>query len=129
MINLRLPSVTSPDYGLGATPTLSGGNSSPLSATGNNSKDLRLPDAGAAPQAQQQPTEAELRQAVANLQLKAQKAAPNLQFSIDRDTSRLVIRVTDSTTRGVIQQFPPEEVLRMDRELDRLQGMLLNREA
>lgn len=55
--------------------------------------------------------------------------APSLQFSIDRDTSRVVIRVTDSSTGEVIRQIPPDEILRMDKELDRMLGMLLNKKA
>jgi|GEM_PF-540346 len=76
-----------------------------------------------------QPSDAELREAVALLQQKAQTAAPNLQFSIDRDASRVVIKVTDSSTREVIRQFPPEEILHLDKELTRLQGLLFSKQA
>lgn len=128
MSNVQLPAAISADYGSGTSPSASGGSSSPVPASG---KALRNPDLpGSNPAAQpKQPTEAELQQAVASLQQKARTVAPSLQFSIDRDTSRVVIRVTDSSTQEVIRQFPPDEILRMDKELDRMLGMLLNKKA
>jgi len=128
MINVQLPAALSADYASGTSPLVSGGGATPMPASGSPPGNSGLPVADPVVQPKQ-PTEAELQQAVANLQQKAQKAAPNLQFSIDRDTSRIVIRVTDSSTQEVIHQFPPEEVLRMDRELERMQGMFLNKKA
>ena len=128
MINVQLPSAISTDYGSGTTSQAAGGSTSPAPSAGNAPQGLSLPGANVSAQPKQ-PTEAELQRAVASLQQKAQKVAPSLQFSIDRDTSRIVIKVTDSATQEVIRQFPPEEVLRMDKELDRLQGLLLNKQA
>lgn len=128
MTDLRLSAAISADYGAGTGPAASGGGVAPVPAAGKAPQNPGLP--GIDPTLRPQPpTEAELRQAVASLQRKAQTVAPNLQFSIDRDTSRVVIRVTDSSTQEVIRQFPPDEILRMDKELDRMLGMLLNKKA
>ena len=124
-MKVQSPTVPLTDYGSGTSPLTGGGRSSPVTVP------AKAPDVPASSQAIQpkQLTEAELRQALALLQQKAQTAAPNLQFSIDRDASRVVIKVTDSSTQEVIRQFPPEEILHLDKELTRLQGLLLNRQA
>lgn len=128
MTNVRLSAAISADYGSGTSPSASGVSSAPVPAAGKAPQNPSLP--GSDPAAQpRQPTEAELQQAVANLQQKSRTVAPSLEFSIDRDTSRVVIRVTDSSTQEVIRQFPPDEILRMDKELDRMLGMLLNKKA
>jgi len=125
MIKVQSSSLPTTDYASGTSPLVTGGGSSPVNVPGNVPS---LPATNPALQPKQ-PSEVELRQALALLQQKAQTAAPNLQFSIDRDASRLVIKVTDSSTQEVIRQFPPEEILHLDKELTRLQGLLLNRQA
>lgn len=80
-------------------------------------------------QANRQPTQKELQQAVDQLQRKAQSFSPNLRFSVDRDTGRTVVKVTDANTQEVIRQIPAEEVLQLAKELDRMQGLLFDREA
>lgn len=43
---------------------------------------------------------------------------PNeLEFSLDRQTHRAVIRVVDRTTQQVVSQIPPEYVLRLAQDL------------
>jgi flagellar protein FlaG len=41
-----------------------------------------------------------------------------LSFSVDRSTQRPVIKVVDRKTGDIIQQIPPEYVLRMAQALD-----------
>ncbi len=41
-----------------------------------------------------------------------------LTFLLDRETGRPVVRIIDKKTREVIQQFPPEYVIRMADELE-----------
>ena len=45
-----------------------------------------------------------------------------LRFSLDKATQRPVAKLIDRETKEVIQQIPPEYVLRMAAELDRLYG-------
>jgi len=45
-----------------------------------------------------------------------------LTFALDRETRRPVTRLVDRATREVIQQFPPEYVLRMAEELNKIYG-------
>jgi flagellar protein FlaG len=43
-----------------------------------------------------------------------------LQFSVDEDSGRQVVRVTDNLSGDVIRQIPSEEVLRLARNLSEL---------
>ena len=70
-----------------------------------------------------------LQDAVDRLQSRAQAVAPDLQFSVDRETGRTVIRVTDGNTKELIRQIPSEEVLRLDQELDRMRGLLFHQQV
>jgi len=55
--------------------------------------------------------------------------AQNLQFSIDEDTGKTVIKVMDAQTQEIIRQIPSKEAISIARTLDKVQGLLLNDEA
>ena len=55
----------------------------------------------------------------------------NLEFSIDEETGREVIRVIDSDTKEVIRQLPPEQILHIIAQIQELResmtpGVLLD---
>jgi len=50
-----------------------------------------------------------------------------LSFSIDKETQTIVVRVTDEKTGEVIREIPPPELLAMGKEMEKLQGLLFNR--
>jgi len=90
--------------------------------------EARLPGAGKEPQSTQ-PTQKELQQAVDELQRKVQTFAPDLRFSVDHDTGRTVVTVTDADTQELIRQIPAEEALRLAKEIDRMEGLLFHKQA
>jgi flagellar protein FlaG len=49
-----------------------------------------------------------------------------LNFSIDSETRTVVVRVLDADTGKVIQEIPPEEILAMAKEIEKLKGILFN---
>src|SRR5688572_28340513 len=53
----------------------------------------------------------------------------NLRCSVDNSTCRTSVRVVDSKTMEVERQIPAEEVMKMARALDRMQGLLFNVKA
>lgn len=55
--------------------------------------------------------------------------AESLQFSIDADSGRTVVKIMDASTDEVIRQIPSEEVLAMAKALDKLQGLLIKQKA
>lgn len=50
-----------------------------------------------------------------------------LDFSIDQDLNRIVVRVIDEASGEVIRQIPPEEVLRAAKMVDKLIGILFDK--
>lgn len=52
-----------------------------------------------------------------------------LEFSIDTETGKTVVKIIDSTTGDLVRQIPMEEMLALAKSLDRLQGLLLNTKA
>ena len=77
-----------------------------------------------------QPFEAkELESAVQKVQKFTQNLAKELQFDIDKDSGRTVVKVVDTSTKEVIRQIPSEEMLAMAKALDQIQGLLVKQKA
>lgn len=76
-----------------------------------------------------EPTPEELRKTVEALRKALAPVARDLRFSIDQETGKTVITVTDVATREVIRQIPSQEALDIAHALDRLQGVLLKQKA
>lgn len=53
----------------------------------------------------------------------------NLEFSIDEDSDRTIIKVVDQETKEVIRQFPTKETLEIAKALDKMQGLLIKQQA
>ena len=83
----------------------------------------------AQPKPEPKPSPGELREAIKEIQQSVDNGNTNLQFSVDEDTGRTIVSVIDSETRQVVRQIPSEEVMRMARALDRMQGLLFNGKA
>jgi len=52
-------------------------------------------------------------------------ALQTIQFSIDDDTDRIVVKVVDTETQKVLRQIPNEEVLAISKTLDKLRGLVI----
>lgn len=53
----------------------------------------------------------------------------SLQFSVDDDTGKTVVKVVDLTTDEVIRQMPTEEALAIAKALDKLKGLLIQQQV
>lgn len=53
----------------------------------------------------------------------------SLQFSVDDDTGKTVVKVVDLTTDEVIRQMPSEEALAIAKALDKLKGLLIQQQV
>ncbi|WP_374512587.1 flagellar protein FlaG [Niveibacterium sp.] len=71
---------------------------------------------------QKQPDRQAVERALQEVKKAVDPMARNLQFSIDEDTGRTVVRVVDSATKEVIRQIPSEEVLAIAKALDNMDG-------
>lgn len=82
-----------------------------------------------------QPTKTEIikpeqiQEAVDQIQSFMQTMARNLNFSIDEDTGKTVIKVMDGQTNEVIRQMPSEEAINIAHTLGKIQGTLFNDKA
>lgn len=87
------------------------------------------PPAKPASESAPRPDREQVQEVARQLQRVAEPVAQNLQFTVDGETGKTVIRVVDSATKEVIRQIPNEEVLAIARAMDRLQGLLLKGKA
>lgn len=55
--------------------------------------------------------------------------ASELSFSLEQDSGRMLVKIVDTETDELIRQIPSEEMVRISKALDKLQGLLLNNEA
>lgn len=89
------------------------------------------PEQSKAPEvpAQGMPTRAQLDQAMGEVKKALAPVARNLQFSIDEETGRSVVKVVDATTNEVIRQFPSEELLAITRSIDKFSGLFVKQKV
>ncbi|MCB1886715.1 MAG: flagellar protein FlaG [Rhodocyclaceae bacterium] len=71
----------------------------------------------------------QLERALENIRRVVEPVAHNLQFTVDDDTGRTVVKVMDGATDQVIRQIPSEEILSIAKALDKLSGLLLEQKA
>lgn len=52
-----------------------------------------------------------------------------VQFSVDHDTGKTVLRVTDAESGALLRQIPGDEALAVARILDHMKGVLIRQKA
>ena len=77
----------------------------------------------------QQPDAQQIAQAVEEMRAAISPVAQNLQFSIDQDIGRTIVKVVDASTDEVIRQIPSEEIVAIAKAMDKLQGLLIKQQA
>lgn len=73
--------------------------------------------------------EAELKRSIDAINRFLQPAHGDIEFSVDEDTQRTLIKIVDTKTQTVLRQIPSKEALAIAKELDRLQGLLVKDKA
>lgn len=108
----------------------------PLNVQTQSGVSLELPQTAVTQVAEQQPvaeqqaTAEQLQDVVDHINKALKQSNKNLEFMIDADTKRSIVKLVDSETGDVIRQFPSEEALAISRAIDRIQqGLLLKQEA
>lgn len=71
----------------------------------------------------------QVKEAVKQINDTLQKLSQNLEFSLDSDVDRPIVKVVDQQTKEVIRQIPSEEALEIAKALDRVQGLLIREKA
>lgn len=86
-------------------------------------------DAVSAPVKDEQVSQQQLVEAVKFVNDFVKSLNNSLQFSIDDDTGKTVVKVIDVDTKQVIKQFPTEEMLAIARALDNITGLLVHQKV
>ncbi len=71
----------------------------------------------------------EIESAVSQISDFVQNYQRALQFSIDTESDRLIVKVVDSETQEVIRQIPSEEMLRIAKNLDSPENLIFREQA
>ena len=76
-----------------------------------------------------EPTREVVAKAAAKLQEFVNKMGRNLSFSVDETTGYNVVRVVNPQTGELIRQLPSEELLKIARDFERLNNVLVSQRA
>jgi flagellar protein FlaG len=71
----------------------------------------------------------QIKQAVEDMNQSMKQQSLGLEFTIDDDTDRSVVKVIDSETKEVIRQFPSQETLQIAKSLDDTLGKIIKEQA
>lgn len=79
--------------------------------------------------ASSQPTREVVAKAAADIQQFVQSMGRNLSFSVDETTGYNVVRVVNPNTGELVRQLPSEELLKIARDFQRLNNVLVSQKA
>ncbi len=88
-----------------------------------------LETAAAVQQAAPVPSLDQVHQAVANINKSLQSLSQDIEFSVDHDSNRTIVKVVDQKTKEVIRQIPSPEALEIAKALDTVKGLLIKQTA
>lgn len=71
----------------------------------------------------------DVKNAVEKINAAMKALSRNVEFSVDADSNRQVVKVVDQETQEVIRQVPTPEAIEIAKALDRLQGLLIRNKA
>ncbi|HEY8606499.1 MAG TPA: flagellar protein FlaG [Noviherbaspirillum sp.] len=75
------------------------------------------------------PNLAELEEAVKSIKAAVEVKSQGLEFVIDDESERPIVRIIDTQTKEVLRQIPSEEALNMAKAIDRAAGLLVRQKA
>lgn len=76
-----------------------------------------------------EPSREQLDQAVSELNQSPQVKTQGLQFSIDEDSQRTVVKIIDQETQEVLRQIPTREALEIAKSFASAKGQLISQSA
>ncbi len=79
--------------------------------------------------AERTPTNAELEEAVKKLNDFISPALQTIQFAMDEESGKVIVKVIDTETNRVLRQIPNAEALSISQTLDRIQGLVIKQSA
>ncbi|WP_292935040.1 flagellar protein FlaG [Noviherbaspirillum sp.] len=86
--------------------------------------------AAAVQQAGTVPNLSELSSAVKNINKILQDRSQNLEFTVDSENDRTIVKVVDQKTKEILRQIPSEEALEISKAIDQaMHGLLIRQKA
>ena len=76
-----------------------------------------------------EPNREQVLAAVTDMQDFVQATNHNIQFQLDEDSGRMIVKVTEASTGDVIRQIPSEEAVRLAENLSEIRSLLFSAEA
>lgn len=73
--------------------------------------------------------EKELKSALRDVNEHMQNIQRNLQFEVDKESNQTIVRVVDTQSGEVVRQIPAEEVIRMAKRMEEMDGLLMSEHA
>lgn len=70
-----------------------------------------------------------LDSAVSAIKDYVQNISRDLEFTVDEELNRVIIKVYDAESQEMIRQIPAEEVLNAARQLHKVQGLIFSSKA
>lgn len=104
------------------------GKPAPMTATPAGSA-AQVASVSAASQPEASVTLEQATQAVTKINQSMMANGQGVEFSIDSDSQRTVVKVVDQQTKEVLRQMPTQEALEIAKALDRYQGLLISQKA
>jgi len=102
----------------------------PVVVSGTQSAPAALAQAAKVTQQPAPPTDAQLKNAVSNINNAMKESNINIEFSIDQGTKETVIKVVDSQTGQLVTQFPSKAMLAISQMIEQEQpGALIEQKA
>jgi len=75
------------------------------------------------------PSMSQLNEAIEEINKAMKRMSQGLEFSVDTDAHRTIVKVVDTQTKDVIRQIPTPVALEISKALERLQGLLIREKA
>ncbi len=104
-----------------AAPPATGPQTGPASGS-QASSGAGAPAPAVAARQQPQPDQNAVEAAVEAVNRAMALNGAQVQFTIDKDLGRTIVRVIDTETKKVLRQFPSEEMIAIARNIDRMRG-------
>jgi len=118
-LNLSYPAIPTPSSAAAPSATVPAVNSPAVATGSKDSSSSSSSDSDSK----------KLKQAVQDIQKFVQSIKRNLEFSIDKTSGRVVVKVIATDTGEVVRQIPTEEVLKLADSLSTAGSVLFNGKA
>ncbi len=131
---MNIPTVSNPSLEAQASPRVRedkvAAASVPLSSALRNAPVQGPANTNVKQDSARQPSSEQVRDAVKEMNQAMRQSNRALEFSVDEESERLVVKLTDGETGEVIRQIPSDETLAISRYIaDVQQGLLLSQKA